>query len=124
MQTESHFWCALTDYKKCFIGMLTSMSNKQELINKLNRETSKISWLELQKFYASGAVVAVSDQADLINVAIAFSRDDKADVAAWLSDRTIYKVDDELAQEWWECEQQVWVVVVAPWVLVQKIKVE
>ncbi len=100
------------------------MSENQELINKLNQETSKISWLELQKFYASGAVVAVSDEADLIKTAAEFSCDNKEAVAAWLSDGTVYKVEDDLAKEWLQCEQVVWAVVVAPWILVQKVKVQ
>ena len=42
-----------------------------ELMLKLNRETSRILWTELQRFYAQGAVLVVAPELDLIATAVA-----------------------------------------------------
>jgi hypothetical protein len=88
---------------------------------KLNRETSKISWRELQRFYAQGAVVLVEPGMDLIEVACLFSRDDAQAIKAWMESGKIARVDDGQAKQWYEQESTVWAVVVAPWVLVQPL---
>ena len=61
---------------------------------KFNRETSKIGWHELQKFYAKGMVVCVAEGLDLIDVAVGFFKDDKAvDFLShgWLPRNKIFK---------------------------------
>ena len=53
-----------------------------ELIKaKIISETARINWLELQKFYAAGSVITVEPQLDLVEVAFAFSLDNKTAVA-------------------------------------------
>lgn len=90
------------------------------LKNKLNRETSKIAWSELERFYARGVVFAVDPALDLIAVAIAMHQDDKSTVEAWLSEGGLVRVGDSQAQQWTDSHQTLWAVVVAPWVLVQE----
>lgn len=90
-----------------------------ELRAKLNRETAKISWLELQRHYAAGNVLAVAEGADLIAVAEAFHSDSAAQVKQWLSDGTVAPVDDAAATRWVDQAAEHWAVVVAPFVLVQ-----
>lgn len=89
---------------------------------RLNRECARIRWPELQRHFASGAVVAVSAQLDLIEVACTFARDDKSTVAAWLQAGHVSRADDEQAQTWSAQDATLWAVVVAPWVLVQPCK--
>ena len=43
--------------------------------DKVNLETSKIAWQELQRFFASGAAVFVAAELDLVEVAYQFSID-------------------------------------------------
>ena len=91
-----------------------------ELIKaKIVSETARINWLELQKFYAAGDVLFVSAGLDLIDVAFAIATNDQMKVAAWLSLEQIGKVQDALAMSWYQQQQNVWAVVVSPWVLVQ-----
>lgn len=92
----------------------------QELKIKLNKETAKINWQELQRFYASGSVIAVSADMDLIEVASQFSVDNSSAVSSWLEAGSVYKVDDKQAGLWFEQETEFWAVVVAPWVLIQE----
>ena len=94
------------------------------LKSRFNRETAKISWRELQRFYARGVVVEVAADMDLIAVAIAMHRDDKAQVADWLQADRLRRVDDERAAQWLERDDSLWATVVAPWVLVQAVRAE
>lgn len=85
----------------------------------INLETSRIAWKELQRFFASGAAVAVSAELDLVDVAFQMSRDNKAQMEQWLVAGLVGKVADEQALAWFEADADVWAVVVSPYVLVQ-----
>ncbi|MBQ0795331.1 MAG: DUF2288 family protein [Zhongshania sp.] len=87
---------------------------------KLNRETSRILWTELQRFYAQGAVLVVAPELDLIATAAAVANDDAAAVSTWMKDNLLQKATEELAMTWLAENCEVWAVVVAPWVLVQQ----
>lgn len=86
---------------------------------KVNLETSLISWLELQRFFAAGLAIAVDNDLDLIEVAYQFSIDNKALVEDWLTNKQIAPVSDEQASQWYDQKTEVWAVVVKPWILVQ-----
>lgn len=91
-----------------------------ELIKaKIVSETARIAWAELQKFYAAGAVITVAAELDLVDVAFAFSRDDKAAVAAWLQSGSVTRTTEQQAATWYQQQAQLWAVVISPWVLVQ-----
>lgn len=97
-------------------------TEQQEILRaKVNMETSRIDWKELQKFFASGLAVEVSEKLDLVEVALQMSGDNKAQFEKWLSAGLISKVTDEQAAAWLVADAEVWAVVVSPWVLVQKI---
>jgi hypothetical protein len=89
---------------------------------KINQETSRIAWKELQRFYASGATILVSSELDLVDVAFQISEDNKLQVAQWLSMGKIGKVTDAQALAWYEADAGVWAVVVSPYVLIQEEK--
>ena len=86
---------------------------------KINLETSKISWLDLQTFFARGQVVLASDRIDLIEVALRLSHDDKETFEQWLENGDVSYVQDTLAEKWFNEKKVLWSVVVAPWVIVQ-----
>lgn len=90
------------------------------LHNKLVRETGRIAWSELQRYFATGAVIYVSDSLDLIEVAMRISQDDKTAVEQWMQTRQLGKMSDDQAREWLEMDALVWSVVVNPWILVQQ----
>jgi len=76
-------------------------TDQQELISRLNSETAKIGWHELQKHYASGNVLKVVPGRDLIAVAIALHRDEASQVKAWISDGSLSPVSDQQALDWY-----------------------
>jgi hypothetical protein len=86
---------------------------------KVNLETSLIAWKELQRFFASGAAIYVSDTLDLVEVAFQISEDNKAQVAEWMAAGLVARVTDQQALAWYEAGADVWAVVVSPYVLVQ-----
>lgn len=93
----------------------------KDLKTRLNKETARISWQELQRFYASGTLVAVKPGIDLIEVACHFSSDNKQAVESLMGEGSVFQPDDAQAQDWFEREASHWAVVIAPWVLVQEI---
>ena len=87
---------------------------------KVNLETSKIAWKELQRFFASGSAVFVASTLDLVDVAYQISIDNKNLVEQWLQDNLVALVSDQQALKWLESNTEVWAVVVKPWILVQE----
>ncbi|MEN3363567.1 MAG: hypothetical protein V7606_841 [Burkholderiales bacterium] len=79
-------------------------------------------WRELQKYFAGGAVIGVSPELDLVEVAVRIANDDKAAVAQWMAENRIAKVSDAQALAWWDADMQLWAVVIKPWILVQPPK--
>nr|WP_314624272.1 DUF2288 domain-containing protein [uncultured Noviherbaspirillum sp.] len=93
-----------------------------ELKTRLNQETSKLKWTELQRHYAGGNVVVIDEALDLIAVAVAIARDDTAAVGKWMADGLLARVSDIQAAAWLQVDLEMWAVVVKPWVLVQRVE--
>ncbi len=73
-------------------------SDHEEIFRaKVNLETSRIAWKELQRFFASGVAVAVDAELDLVEVEFQFSKDNKAQVERWLLKGKVSKVSDQQA---------------------------
>ncbi|HEY8608649.1 MAG TPA: DUF2288 domain-containing protein [Noviherbaspirillum sp.] len=89
---------------------------------KINGETSRMKWSELQRFFASGAVIAVSPELDLVEVGFRVASDDKQAVAEWMADNRVAKVSDAQAETWLQTDATLWAVVIKPWILVQHEK--
>ena len=88
---------------------------------KINLETAKIPWADLQRFFAAGKVLLVSKELDLTSVAKDMSADDAAKIGALIDQKKISQVSDEQALEFFESNASVWSVVVKPYVLVQEL---
>lgn len=87
----------------------------------INNETSQISWLELQRFFAGGWLIYVSANTNLLDVAVAFTLDNKDEVSKWLTSGEVAKVTDAQARQWHEKNTTFWSTVVKPWVLIQPV---
>lgn len=88
--------------------------------HELNLETGRIAWVELQRHFASGRLIAVDARLDLVDVAQRFASDDKSSVARWLAESTLHPVTDDEAREWLQRDAWLWAIVAKPWVLVQE----
>jgi len=91
---------------------------------RLNSETAKIAWSELQRFFAQGIAVGVMPDLDLVEVAWQMSCDNREQMEKWMQSGRVQPVSDAQAIEWLEADALMWCVVVRPWVLVQPVMVE
>jgi hypothetical protein len=89
---------------------------------KLNAETGKLSWKELERHFARGVVIWVAPDLDIVDVAARFVQDDRASVEQWLTDGRVGRPSSEQAEEWHRRQPGFWAVVAAPWVLVQELR--
>lgn len=87
--------------------------------NRINAETAKISWRELQHQFACGSTIYVAPLLDLVEVALEISRDNTEVVKEWMQTGQLASVSDKQAQAWTDSDALVWSVVVRPWVLIQ-----
>jgi len=99
-----------------------TLSDADVLRANINNETSQINWQELQRFFAGGWLIYVSSDTNLLDVALAFTLDNKEEVSKWLTSGEVAKVTDEQAKQWHENDATFWANVVKPWVLIQPLK--
>jgi len=97
------------------------ISDTDVLRANINNETSQINWSELQRFFAGGWLIYVSSSNNLLDVAVAFSEDNKDLVSQWLTSGEIAKVTDRQAKLWHTENTVFWSTVVKPWVLIQPV---
>ena len=102
--------------------MKTNPEKDTELHDKINRETARVGWDELERHFAQGNVIYVSETLDLIDVAVRISHDDKESITRWMGEGRVAKVSDVQAQSWAAGEVGLWASVVHPFILVQPDK--
>ncbi|AAU90868.1 MULTISPECIES: DUF2288 domain-containing protein [Methylococcus] len=88
---------------------------------KLNLDSGKLTWQEMQPHFARGAIVRVAPGLDLIEVATVMAADETRTLSRWLRDGQVGRATATEARDWHERDPLFWAVVVAPWVLVQEI---
>jgi hypothetical protein len=84
-------------------------------------ETAKIPWLDLQRFFASGKVIWIAGNLDLVEVALALQQDDVQSVSNWTVNQELAAVSDDQARQWVSDDSLLWAVAIKPWVLVQEL---
>ena len=99
--------------------MANNPDTLQDWKQRFNQETAKITWSELERFFARGRVLCVHPSLDLIDVAIAMKNDDTAQLTQWTQATQVQHLPDNVAKQWATREYSLWAVVIAPWVLVQ-----
>jgi hypothetical protein len=99
----------------------SKISDSDVLRANINNETSQISWLELQRFFAGGWLIYVSSDTNLLDVAVAFTLDNKDEVSKWLTSGEVARVSVEQAKKWYQENTTFWSTVVKPWVLIQPV---
>lgn len=86
----------------------------------LNLETARIARRELQRYFASGATIAVGPELDLIEVAFQISADNALQISQWADSGKLGRVTDKQALVWYEADAMVWAVVARSYVLIQE----
>ena len=85
-------------------------------------ETSTVRWHELQRLFASGVVLSVASDLDLIDIAQSIADDDTSVIEPLIKENKLGHISNDQAREWYEENRLLWSVVVKPWVLVQDKK--
>ena len=100
---------------------MVEQSTRELELARINAETAKIAWHELQRFFAQGKAVEVSSELDVVAVAYELSVDNQKQFQSWMAAGQVGVVADAQAQEWYDANALMWAVVIRPWVLVQPI---
>ncbi|WP_150306093.1 DUF2288 domain-containing protein [Pseudomonas saliphila] len=83
--------------------------------------TARIEWKTLEPHFARGQVLWAATELDLVEVAQALIKDDSAAVKGWMDQNLVALATDAQAQDWHERDpDNLWAVVVRPWVVVQE----
>lgn len=90
------------------------------LQTRLNLQTARISWPELERFFARGRVLNVAVDIDLIEVAVALTEDNVDQFSLWTQSGQVQHLNDTTAKQWVADDSDLWAVVIAPWVIAQK----
>ena len=91
------------------------------LRDRLNFETARIAWQALERYFAGGKVLHIAPELDLIEVAACISEDNANAVQNWVATQQLRHLTDDTAKQWVEENpDNLWAIVVAPWVLVQQ----
>ena len=96
------------------------MSDICELEARLNLDTGRIRWAELQPYFAKGLTLRVAAELDLVQVGRVFVDDQSDQVKSWMSKGQVGEVSADQARDWFERDADMWALVVMPWVLVQE----
>lgn len=103
---------------------MTAAKKQAEFLHtEINSQTARMPWKELLRFFATGTVIFVSEELDLVDVGVQISLDNKTAIAQWMEEKRVGRVSDEQAQAWLDADASLWTVVVKPWLLVQPVKV-
>jgi hypothetical protein len=95
-------------------------SREDLLRGEYHGQTARIPWHDLQTHYARGALVIVAPELDLVEVAVQLGLDNTVSFQAWIEAGKIAAPSEAQALTWYEENPELWAVVAAPWVLVQK----
>lgn len=100
-------------------GRVADQLEDLDLADLINGQTGRVTWAEIERLFARGAVVKVGQRLDLIDVATAIVEDDKQRVQSWMDSGEVAGPSVEDARSWQQSGRELWAVVAAPWVLVQ-----
>ncbi len=101
--------------------MNDAISGEELARAKLNSETARIPWKELQRHFASGHTLYIDPELDLIEVGYRMERDDAERIGAWMDSGLIRAVENDEARRWYNDDAELWCCVVRPWVLLQPV---
>ena len=91
-----------------------------DLRTRLNLETGRISWQEIEALFARGMAMYVAPQLDLVEVAALTAENDTEKMKAWAEQGMVGSLTTEQAKDWQSRNPELWAVVVAPWAFVQE----
>ena len=90
-------------------------------VDKINRETARLRWQEIEPHFASGNVISVAKELDLVAVAKAVADDNAVAIKQWMEEQQVIPTSDDQAIAWQKGNTEFWAVVIKPLILIQPI---
>ena len=90
-------------------------------VDKINRETARLQWQEIEPHFASGNVISVAEELDLVAVAKAVADDNAVAIKQWMEEQQVIPTSDDQAIAWQKGNAEFWAVVIKPLILIQPI---
>ena len=97
-----------------------SPEEELDLRTRLNLETGRISWKEIEVLFARGMAMYGAPQLDLVEVAALTAENDTEKMQTWTEQGLVGALTTEQAKDWQSRSPELWAVVVAPWAFVQE----
>ena len=91
-----------------------------DLRTRLNLETGRVGWKDLEILFARGMVMQVSPELDLVEVAALTAENDTEQMQSWTEQGLVGALSAGQAKDWQARNPELWAVVVAPWAFVQE----
>jgi hypothetical protein len=104
---------------------MTEINTENEIIKKerveLEKECAQISYKELERFFAKGALILVEKDLNIIDVAEVIQEDNSKALETWIQKGQVVRVHDEHAIKWSKNHSDLLAVTMTPWVIVQEL---
>ena len=103
--------------------MTEQNENPEELLDlrtRLNLETGRVGWKDIEILFARGMVMQVAPQLDLVEVAALTAENATGQIQSWTEQGLVGALSVEQAKDWQSRHPELWAVVVAPWAFVQE----
>ena len=95
----------------------TIPKNREELL----QECAPIAYKEIESFFARGMLVLVSEDTDIIDVALIIQADNTNQLEKLIKQGQVIRVHDDHAIRWNQENTQLMAITAVPWLLVQEL---
>jgi len=95
---------------------------QNDLRKNLDSESGRLHWQELEKHFARGAVRVISNETNLIDIAVDIAQNNTEKISIAVENNTVSEPTDSQARDWQQQNASYLCVVVAPFVLIQESK--
>jgi hypothetical protein len=92
-----------------------------DLEEKLKSEIHQVEWDALTPHVQRGRVITISQELDLLEVALKVAHDDSKSIQNWLDEGKVIPLSEELSQKWSETPKKPFqFIILQPYVLIQE----
>lgn len=93
-----------------------------EKVQSFKRDLAEVCWRELKIHLQRDAIITVSVDLDIIDVAVAVADDNKGVVGEWISDHKLGKPTEDQLKSWEKTpEKSFRMLIVQPFILIQDV---
>ncbi len=87
----------------------------------LQQECAPIVYKEIEQFFARGMIVIVSEELDILDVALIIQADNSDELEKLITQKQVTRAHDDHAIKWSQENATLMAITAVPWLLVQEI---